>query len=109
MLWHRCVAEIRSEWRTLLAQVVRDRKLVLLLFLIQLTAYSYLFTTISFSNHLFPNAFLNPYPSFRTTSQGRWLLDLIIFFAGWQRCSKCPVDFCDGPSGLQCADIPKIT
>jgi len=82
MLWHRCVAEIRSEWRTLLAQVVRDRKLVLLLFLIQLTAYSYLFTTISFSNHLFPNAFLNPYPSFRTTSQGRWLLDLIIFLQG---------------------------
>lgn len=82
MPWRRCIAEINSEWRLLLAQVVRDRKLVLILFLIQLTAYSYLFTNISLGSHLFPNVFINPYPSFRTTSQGRWLLDLIIFIQG---------------------------
>ena len=35
MLWYRCIAKIRSEWRVLLAQVLGDRKLVLVLFLNQ--------------------------------------------------------------------------
>lgn len=74
--------DIGSAWGELLAQLLRDRRLILLLFAIQVVAYSYLYTAISFGNHLFPNAFINPYPSFRTTSQGRWLLDLILVGQG---------------------------
>ena len=74
--------DIAGELSLMVQQLLRDRRLILLLFGVQVVAYSYLYTSISFGNHLYPNAFVNPYPSFRTTSQGRWLLDLILFAQG---------------------------
>ena len=50
--------------------------------LIQILAYSYLFTTITLSNHTFPNAWYTEYPSFKSSPEGRWFADLIIFFQG---------------------------
>lgn len=75
-------ARIRGEIQAIADQLWRDRGLLLILFLIQLVAYSYLYTTIAFGNHLFPNAWLNSYPSFRTWGEGRWLLDVIILLQG---------------------------
>ena len=58
--------------------VKRHWVLVASLFLIQFFTYSYLYTTITFSNHTFPNVWLFTFPSYRTTGEGRWLHDLII-------------------------------
>lgn len=44
--------------------------------------YSYLFTTVVLTNHTFPNAFVSDYPSYRTSMEGRWFADFIIFLVG---------------------------
>lgn len=76
------LARLRVEIQAIAEQLWRDRWLLLALFLIQLVAYSYLYTTIAFGNHLFPNAWLNSFPSFRTWGEGRWLQDVIILLQG---------------------------
>lgn len=57
-------------------------RIFIVLMLLQITAYSYFYTTIIFTNHTFPNAWLYPYPSFKTWGEGRWLADLIILAQG---------------------------
>ncbi len=52
------------------------------LFLLQLVAYSYLFTEMTLTNHTLPNSMLSGYPSFRTSGEGRWLADFIIYLQG---------------------------
>ena len=48
-----------------------------------LIAYSYLFTTIIFTNHTLPNVWLRSFPSYYTTfSEGRWFNDVIYAFVG---------------------------
>jgi hypothetical protein len=76
------LARLRVEIQAIAEQLWRDRWLLLALFLIQVVAYSYLYTTIAFGNHLFPNAWLNSFPSFRTWGEGRWLEDVIILLQG---------------------------
>lgn len=44
--------------------------------------YIYLFTTVILTNHTFPNSWIYPYPSFKTTSEGRWFADLVIYLFG---------------------------
>ncbi|WP_432785278.1 glucosyltransferase domain-containing protein [Cyanobium sp. BSA11S] len=52
------------------------------LFLLQLVAYSYLFTEMTLTNHTLPNTLVSGYPSYRTSGEGRWLADFIIFLQG---------------------------
>lgn len=52
------------------------------LLLLQLVAYSYLFTVPILTDHTFPNSWLYPYPSFKTSGEGRWLADLVIALQG---------------------------
>ena len=76
------LARLRVEIQAIAEQLWRDRWLLIALFLIQLVAYSYLYTTIAFGNHLFPNAWLNSYPSFKTWGEGRWLMNVIFLLQG---------------------------
>ena len=52
------------------------------LVVLQLTAYSYFFTSLVFTNHTFPNSWVYTYPSFKTLGEGRWLADFIIWLQG---------------------------
>jgi hypothetical protein len=56
--------------------------LLLALLLLQVVAYSYLFTLPILTDHTFPNSWLYPYPSFKTVGEGRWLADLVIALQG---------------------------
>ena len=76
------LARLRVEIRAIADLLLTDRWLLLTLFLIQLVAYSYLYTTIAFGNHLFPNAWLNSFPSFKTWGEGRWLMNVIFLLQG---------------------------
>jgi len=76
------LARLRVEIQAIAEQLWRDRWLLLALFLIQLVAYSYLYTTIAFGNHLFPNAWLSSFPSFKTWGEGRWLMNVIFLLQG---------------------------
>ncbi len=51
-------------------------------YIIALIAYGYMVTTIIFTNHTIPNAWVYSYPSHKTLSEGRWLADLIILLGG---------------------------
>lgn len=44
--------------------------------------YSYFFTSIIFTNHTFPNAFIYDYPSYKTLGEGRWFADMLISLFG---------------------------
>ncbi len=44
--------------------------------------YSYFFTTLTFTNHTFPNIWVFSYPSYRTYNEGRWFADFLIFLFG---------------------------
>jgi len=55
---------------------------MLVLLVLQCICYTYFLTVPLLSNHTFPNVWLNDYPSYRTTSEGRWLADLVILFQG---------------------------
>lgn len=62
---------------------IRDNGLVfLLLILLQVATYSYFYTTLIFTNHTFPNTWLQSYPSHRTLFEGRWVADLIVAAQG---------------------------
>ena len=50
--------------------------------LAQIAVYTYFYTTVTFTNHTFPNVWLYAYPSFKTQSEGRWLADLLIQAGG---------------------------
>lgn len=56
--------------------------ILLILTLLQIVAYNYFYTTISFTNHTFPNTWIYNYPSYKTRGEGRWLADLIILAQG---------------------------
>lgn len=56
--------------------------LLLIACVVQITVYTYLFTSVTFTNHTFPNVWLYPYPSFKTQTEGRWLADLLIQATG---------------------------
>ena len=49
---------------------------------LQVVVYSYFFTTPIFTDHTFPNTWVQPYPSHRTREEGRWFQDLIICSQG---------------------------
>ncbi len=49
---------------------------------VTIITYSYIFTSIGFTNHTFPQAWTYSYPSYRTISEGRWFSDLLIWLLG---------------------------
>lgn len=49
---------------------------------VTLIAYSYFFTTMGFSNHTFPQVWTYTWPSYRTTQEGRWFSDLLLWLLG---------------------------
>lgn len=49
---------------------------------LQLVVYGYLFTSLIFTNHTFPNSWVFSYPSFKTRAEGRWFADMIIWVQG---------------------------
>jgi Glucosyl transferase GtrII len=49
---------------------------------LQVVSYGYLFTTLIFTNHTFPQSWVFSYPTQRTWGLGRWLNDLITWFQG---------------------------
>ena len=51
-------------------------------YILALIVYSYFFTTIIFTNHTLPHAWIIPYPSSRTIYDGRWFSDIILQLAG---------------------------
>lgn len=64
-------------------EFVRQYKAIfLMLMLLQIAAYSYFYTSITFNNHTLPNTWLYPYPSNKTNGEGRWLADFIILAQG---------------------------
>jgi hypothetical protein len=67
--------EVEAWWR-------REQSTLLLLFALQLLAFSYLYFLPIFTNHTFPNAQLHDYPTFKTRAEGRWMSDLILWAQG---------------------------
>jgi len=67
---------IITEW------LKRRRGVLLGLFALQCICYTYFLTIPLLSNHTFPNLWLWNYPSFQTTSEGRWFADLVVLFQG---------------------------
>jgi hypothetical protein len=51
-------------------------------YVVTLIAYSYIFTSIGFTNHTFPQAWTYSYPSYRTEIEGRWFSDLVLRLLG---------------------------
>ena len=51
-------------------------------YLLCFIVYTYLFSSIIFTNHTLPNAWLYSYPSFKTWYEGRWFADFLIFIFG---------------------------
>jgi hypothetical protein len=51
-------------------------------YLLTVAVYSYFFSSLFFTNHIFPNAFVEGYPSYRTLGEGRWFADIIRFLVG---------------------------
>src|SRR5262249_41683860 len=49
---------------------------------LQVISYGYLFTTLIFTDHTFPQSWVFSYPSHRTLKLGRWFNDLVIWFQG---------------------------
>jgi hypothetical protein len=49
---------------------------------LQVISYGYLFTTLIFTNHTFPQSWVSSYPTHRTLGFGRWFHDLVIWFQG---------------------------
>ncbi len=71
------------EWRGRAGRLLSEyRGVFLALFVLQLVCYSYLFTGLLFTNHTFPNVWIQNYPSFKTQAEGRWLADLLILAQG---------------------------
>jgi hypothetical protein len=51
-------------------------------YLLTVIVYSYFFTTLIFTDHTFPNVFIFDFPSYQTTSEGRWFGDIICWLVG---------------------------
>ncbi len=51
-------------------------------YVVTLIAYSYIFTSIGFTNHTFPQAWTYAYPSYKTKIEGRWFSDLLLRLLG---------------------------
>jgi hypothetical protein len=49
---------------------------------VSIIAYSYIFTSMGFTNHTLPLAWTYSYPSYRTTLEGRWFSDLLLWLLG---------------------------
>ena len=49
---------------------------------VTLISYSYLFTSIGFTNHTFPEAWTYSLPSYRTVREGRWFSDFLRWLLG---------------------------
>jgi len=60
----------------------RERSTVLLLFAVQVAAFSYLYFLPILTNHTFPNVWIHDYPTFKTNAEGRWMSDLILWAQG---------------------------
>ena len=69
------LGEVRAWWR-------RERSMVLLLFALQVAAFSYLYFVPILTNHTFPHTMLQPYPSYQTRSEGRWMADWVLWAQG---------------------------
>jgi hypothetical protein len=52
------------------------------LLLLQAVVYSFYFFGLVYTDHTMQNAFVQAYPRYRTTSEGRWLQDLLILGLG---------------------------
>ncbi|MBS0234088.1 MAG: glucosyltransferase domain-containing protein [Proteobacteria bacterium] len=66
-----------------LARISREYAIPFIVaYVFTILAYSYLFTTIIFTNHTLPNAWVYQYPSFKTLGEGRWFADIIIQLTG---------------------------
>lgn len=58
---------------------LRDNAAILwVLMAAQVAVFSYFYFGPILTNHSFPNLWVQPYPSFKTMGEGRWLADLII-------------------------------
>jgi hypothetical protein len=51
-------------------------------YIVSLIAYSYIFTSIGFTNHTLPQAWTYAYPSYKTNVEGRWFSDLLLTLFG---------------------------
>ena len=49
---------------------------------VQVGVYTYFFSTLIFTNHTFPNAWVVSFPSPITRQEGRWLSDFVIWLQG---------------------------
>lgn len=69
------LGEVGAWWR-------REQSTVLLLFGVQVAAFSYLYFVPILTNHTFPHTMLQPYPSYQTRTEGRWFADLVLWAQG---------------------------
>ena len=49
---------------------------------LQVVSYGYLFTTLIFTSHTFPQSWVFPFPTPQATGLGRWFGDLVMWFQG---------------------------
>lgn len=68
---HQVTAWFSHWWPALVALVI-----------LQFVAFTYLFTSVIFSNHVFPNAHVAAYPSGKTRIEGRFMSDVIVALQG---------------------------
>ena len=82
--FHRRVQSISdTNWREFgLSTLRRYAVPFIAAYILTVIVYSYLFTTIIFTNHTIPNAWVYSYPSFKTKQEGRWFADIIILLTG---------------------------
>jgi hypothetical protein len=68
------------------------------IYLLTFATYGYFFTNVGFTNHTFPHVWVQGYPSFMTTYEGRWFADILIYLTGG---SGVPTFLIALASGLQ--------
>jgi hypothetical protein len=69
---------VRAGAEELLNWYRKNRTIFWATYAVTLIAYSYLFTSVAFTNHAFPQSWTFSYPSYRTLSEGRWFEDLLL-------------------------------
>jgi hypothetical protein len=77
-----CVGRAQTKGASLVNFCRRQASVFTAAYLLTLVVYTYLFTTIIFTDHTFSNAWLSPYPSFRTTVVARWFADFLNYLVG---------------------------
>jgi hypothetical protein len=80
--WEKWITRATVERTVLVNFCRRQAPVFAALYLLTVVVYSYLFTTIVFTDHTFSNAWLSPYPSFRTTVVARWFADFLNYLVG---------------------------